>query len=45
MGKKIVMDDGWDKELAEIAKHGKQLEKELAKAKKSTATKKKVKRK
>ena len=46
MAKKITMDTGYDKEIADAIKRGKKLDKELAKAngKKSTA-KKKVKRK
>lgn len=44
MAKKIMMDKDYDKEIADAIKRGKQIDKELAKSKKSTA-KKKVKRK
>lgn len=43
MAKKITMDKGYDKEIADAIKRGKKLDKELGK--KSTGTKKKVKRK
>lgn len=43
MAKKINMDKGYDKEIADAIKRGKQIDKELAKSKKTT--KKKVKRK
>lgn len=45
MAKKIVMDDGYDKKIADAVKRGKQLDRELAKGRKTTPAKKKVKRK
>ena len=45
MAKKILMDDGYDKEIADAIKRGKQIDKELGKGKKAATTKKKVKRK
>lgn len=52
MAKKIQMDEGYDKEIADAIKRGKQLDKEIAKSKgkkvtstaKTSTTKKKVKR-
>ena len=40
--RKIIMDKGYDKELADAVKRGKQLDKQM---KKSSSTKKSVKRK
>lgn len=45
MAKKIMMDKGYDKEIADAIKRGKKLDKELAKEKKDQPAKKKVKRK
>ena len=48
MAKKVTMDKDYDKELADVIKRGKQLDKEIAKTKDKKATStatKKVKRK